>query len=192
MYDAIEDPDCYPGTRTLINKLGIRDPDRLEAFEEEITRERAAEPLPVGRLSVNHFRAVHKHLFQDVYHWAGRFRSVRISKGGSTFCYPENIADQLKVRFAWLKSQRFLRDLSREDFASKAANFLAELNAIHAFRDGNGRAQLAFLALLAAKAGHPLDFDQLVPETFLAAMIASFQGDESHLAKHLWQMTRPR
>jgi cell filamentation protein len=62
MYDAIEDPDCYPGTRTLINKLGIRDPDRLEAFEEEITRERAAEPLPVGRLSVNHFRAVHKHL----------------------------------------------------------------------------------------------------------------------------------
>jgi fido (protein-threonine AMPylation protein) len=66
--------------------------------------------------------------------------------------------------------------------------FLAELNVIHAFREGNGRSQLTFFALLADYAGHPIDLDKLDPEKMLAAMIASFDGDERDLAsviKHL-------
>lgn len=101
------------------------------------------------------------------------------------FCYPEHIPNELRRVFTWLKSRDHLHGLAVEDFAGGAAHFLAELNAIHAFRDGNGRAQLSFMALLANRAGHPLDFERLDPEAFLAAMIASFKGDEAPLAGKL-------
>jgi cell filamentation protein len=61
------------------------------------------------------------------------------------------------------------------------AYLLAELNAIHPFREGNGRTQLTFLALLADQAGHSLDLDKLDPEATLAAMIKSFKGNEKPL-----------
>lgn len=188
MYDAVVDPYCYPGTTVLINRLEIRDPDELQAFEEEITRERAAEPLPAGRLSVNHFKSIHRHLFQDVYDWAGRIRTIRISKGESMFCYPENIHAQLRNLFDWLSEQQYLRERSLRDFSAGAAHFLAELNAIHAFRDGNGRTQLTFVALVAVGAGHPLRFEGLDPASFLDAMIASFQGNETPLSVQLEAM----
>jgi len=93
MYDAEPDPYCYRNSDVLINLPGLRSADQLEAFELVATTQRADEPLPAGRLSVTHYRRVHHHLFQDVYAWAGKFRTVRLSKGASTFCYPEHIPD---------------------------------------------------------------------------------------------------
>jgi cell filamentation protein len=81
MYEAIVDPYCYSGSTVLKNIPGLRSQRALDRFEAAITAQRADEPLPSGRLSVAHYRAVHHHLFQDVYAWAGRFRTVRISKG---------------------------------------------------------------------------------------------------------------
>ena len=143
--------------------------------------QRAEEPFPNGRLSKRHYLAVHRHLFQDVYDWAGKPRTLRISKDGSAFCYPENIERQLDVLFAKLKAANFLGRLDAEAFASGAAEFLSNLNAIHAFRDGNGRAQAAFLALLAAEAGHPLEFERMDPQAFLAVMVQSFHGKRGPL-----------
>lgn len=124
---------------------------------------------------------MHRHLFQDVYTWAGRPRTVRLAKDGSVFCYPEHIDRELARVFAGLRARNALRGLSSDGFAAGAAQFLAELNAIHPFREGNGRTQNTFLALLAASAGHPLDLDRLDPDALLAAMIASFNGDERPL-----------
>jgi cell filamentation protein len=76
----------------------------------------------------------------------------------------------------------YLRNLDAKTFATKAAHFLAELNAIHAFREGNGRSQLTFFTLLADRARHPLNLDKLEPGEMLQAMIASFGGDERKLA----------
>jgi cell filamentation protein len=84
--------------------------------------------------------------------------------------------------FTWLRQQRFLRGLGRRDFSRAAAHFLAELNAVHPFREGNGRSQLTFIALLADRAGHPLDLNRLDAEAMLDAMIRSFAGDEAPLA----------
>jgi cell filamentation protein len=182
MYDAIADPYCYPGTTVLQNKLDIRDQTKLDEFEAEITDQRAAEPLPAGELSFAHYLAIHRHLFQDVYSWAGELRTIRISKGGSMFCYPENIAGEMEKLFAGLEAEQFCQGLEAEEFAQKSAHFLAELNAIHPFREGNGRTQLAFFLLLAAQAGHELDFDRLDPDAIMAAMISSFGGDEKPLA----------
>ena len=134
--------------------------------------------MPRGRLTLTHFRAVHRHLFQDVYRWAGRYRTVRISKGGSMFCFPENIRPQLQGLFGWLAGHNHLAGLDADDFAELGAHLLSELNAVHAFRESNGRAQMAFFAMLSDRAGHPLDLDRLEPEPFLAAMIAAFNGNE--------------
>jgi cell filamentation protein len=185
MYDAVSDPYCYEGTTTLKNVPGIRDQSALNEFEAAMTAQRSDEPLPGGRLSLAHYRAIHRHLFQDVYSWAGEFRTVRIGKGGSAFCYPEHIDREMQTLFADLRRRHHLRNLSAAEFATKVAEFLSVLNAIHPFREGNGRTQTTFLMLLADRAGHPIDVEQLVPERFLSAMIASFDGNEQPLESEL-------
>ena len=184
-YAAFPDPYCYRGTTVLKNIPSIRNADALQQFEAAMTAQRADEPFPSGRLSVRHYCQFHRHLFQDVYRWAGRYRTVRISKGPSTFCYPEHIHRHMVATFRRLRDRRFLRDRTPDAFAEGAAHFVAELNAIHPFRDGNGRTQLSFVALVAAQAGHPLSLSRLRPRAFLAAVIASFQGNERPLTREL-------
>src|SRR6201996_9173122 len=139
MYDAVDDPYTYRNSTVLKNKLDLRIQAELDAFEAEISSARAEEPLPEGTLDFKHYCAIHHHLFQDVYDWAGQPRTVRIAKGGNPFCFPENIRGQATNLFAALRQAHYLQVLQAEDFAQKAAHFLAELNAIHAFREGNGR-----------------------------------------------------
>ena len=182
MYDAVEDPYTYKNSTVLVNKLDLTTQEELDAFEAEISSARAEEPLPEGTLDFSHYCAVHHHLFQDVYEWAGRPRTVRISKGGNPFCFPENIESQATKLFDELREADYLRNLDSPQFADQAAHFLAELNAIHAFREGNGRSQLTFLALLAHQVGHPLNLDRLDPDEMMTAMIASFDGNEDRLA----------
>lgn len=180
-YEAVVDPYCYAGTAILKNKAGLRDQIELERFEAISFAQRAEEMLPFGDLSSRHFLAVHRHLFQDVYSWAGKPRTIRLHKGASAFCYPEHIRSELEKLFSALARQGHFTDLPPGAFAAKLAHFLAELNAIHTFREGNGRAQLAFCQLVANRAGHLLHLEALDPDAFLEAMIFSFKGDEAPL-----------
>ena len=104
------------------------------------------------------------------------------------FCFPENIEGEATKLFAGLERDRHLKDLSPEEFARRSAHFLAELNAIHAFREGNGRTQLSFFLLLADNAGYSLSLEQLDPAAFLAGMIASLNGDEGPLVTIIEQL----
>lgn len=183
MYEAIDDPYCYPGTSVLKNKLELRKQADLDKFEAEISFQRSTEPLPAGKLTYSHYCAIHKHLFQDVYTWAGKPRTVRIAKGGSMFCYPESIDREAKKLFKQLVEAKYFKGLTPQKFSEAAAHFLADLNAIHPFREGNGRSQLSFFILLAEKAGHPIDLKKMNPEAIMQAVIASFGGDEKPLAK---------
>ena len=118
MYDAIDDPYTYENSTVLVNKLDLRDQDELDAYEAEISSARSAEPLPEGELDFEHYCAVHHHLFQDVYIWAGKPRTVRMSKQGNPFCYPEHIEAQATNLFAELKANGFLENLEPDDFSS--------------------------------------------------------------------------
>lgn len=182
MYKAEPDPYCYEGTTVLINRADLRDQTELDEFEGEMLSLRFSEPFPTGLLSYRHYLAVHRHLFQDVYPWAGKIRTVRIFKDRSAFCYPEHIDREMRRLFAGLAKQKYLRGLNARTFAGKAAHFLAELNAIHPFREGNGRTQLSFLVILADRAGHRLTRQRFTPEATLSGMIASFDGNEKPLA----------
>jgi cell filamentation protein, protein adenylyltransferase len=192
MYAAITDPYCYSGTTVLKNRLGLRKQAKLAAFENEVTSARADQDVPAGRLSYRHYRAIHRHLFQDVYSWAGKVRTVRISKGGNPFCYPEHIDREMKRLFADLRRRKFLRDVNVAEFAAGAAHFLAEVNAIHPFREGNGRTQLSFLKVMAERAGYPMAWSVAAHAAILRATVRSFGGDEQPLAKIILQSVRHR
>ncbi len=184
MYEVEDDKlYCFPGTTILKNRLDLKDAAELAAFEAEISSQRATEPLPEGQLDAAHYKAIHHHLFQDVYDWAGEIRKIRIGKDGNWFCFPEHIDSQMQALFSWLAEENYLRGLDAQQFAARAAHFLAEMNAIHPFREGNGRAQLSFLVMLAEQAGHPLDLEKLEPQEILDATIESFDADEAPLAE---------
>lgn len=187
-YDAFDDPYCYKGSFVLKNKAGIRDADRLQEFEIEMTSLRSLEARPKGKFGPAHYRAFHRHLFGDVYVWAGRYRTVCTSKGGNAFCYPEHIAPQMEKLFVRLGRAPFLGGATAGEFVAGAASFLAELNAVHAFREGNGRTQLSFIHALSIRAGHELVLSRVRHRQFLDAMIRSFGGEVAPLERELRQM----
>lgn len=98
----------------------------------------------------------------------------------------------MQVLFDDIRQQKQLRGMSLNAFAAAATHCLATLNAIHPFREGNGRAQMSFLALLADQAGHPLALERLEPRRFRAAMIRSFHSDEQSLTAEIYQLLEAR
>ena len=176
VYVSETDPLCYAGTTVLRNLAGLTSQDELNEFEFAMYLSRAEEPLPVGDLGYDHYRRIHHHLFQDVYAWAGQQRTIRIGKGGNWFCYPEHLTREMHRTFSRDQVDSILAAATVEDFAERAAGLLADINAGHPFREGNGRTQLAYLALLAATAGYGFNQDILDPDRVMATMIASFSG----------------
>jgi cell filamentation protein len=187
-YDVFDDPYCYKGTSVLKNRARLRDAKTLNDFELEMSTLRSQEPLPDGQFTPAHYRRVHHHLFQDVYSWAGKYRTVRTSKGGNPFAYPEHIPSYMDQVFGKLALPAMKPSSSEADFLAAAADFLAELNAIHPFREGNGRSQLSFMHLVGQRAGHPLELKRVTPETFMPAMIASFDRDLGPLKSELQKL----
>lgn len=159
------DPYKYPGTDTLKNKPGIRDADALRAFEYEQAAQRGGElvakPIP-GRLDLDHLKAIHRHLFQDVYEWAGQARNVNIGKGGSQFAQPAFIEGEGRRLSAALAREDHLHGLDKDRFVERFAEHYADWNALHPFREGNGRATRAFFSEVARQAGY--GFNQAVIE----------------------------
>jgi cell filamentation protein len=98
----------------------------------------------------------------------------------------------MKRLFADLKKRKFLRGISVAEFAAGAAHLLAEVNAIHPFREGNGRTQLSFLKILAERAGHPVAWSVAAHAAILNATVRSFGGDERPLAHIIRGLVRHR
>lgn len=180
-YDAFEDPACYAGTSVLKNKANIQDQAELDQYEQLMFLSRAEEELPDGEVDYAHYQAIHHHFFQDVYDWAGQTRTVRTAKGGNWFCYPEYIEAEMARIFAALAEEDHLIDQERDVFIRRAAHFIAEINAVHPFREGNGRCQLTLLSILVETSGRIFDEDRLDPDAFMAAMIESFANDNQRL-----------
>ena len=86
-----EDPYVYPGTSVLRNRFGLTDAADLDRVERLHTTNRSLEPIPRGSFDLAHLRAIHRHLFQDIYDWAGELRTVEISKGRQQFQFREFI-----------------------------------------------------------------------------------------------------
>lgn len=176
---------CYPNSDILINKLNIKDSDKLYVAERKLTAIRVQELFfePIeGQFDLNHLCAVHKHIFQDVYTWAGDLRTVDIAKD-NLFCKVQYIEVVAKDIFLNLKKDRCLAGLNEKDFIKKAAYYFSEINALHPFREGNGRAQREFIRQLALNAGYRLLLSNVEDEEMLQASKASFLCDYSAMER---------
>ena len=167
---------CYPPDYTVLkNKAGLRDPQALERFEHLNTLSRGLD-CPVDLpISYAGYQAIHRHLFQDVYDWAGQSRTVNIHKGGM-FAAAPFVDREMDRRFRQLYADNHLQGLNRRDFANQAAEHISEINAIHPFREGNGRTQRLFLRNLAHQAGHRLDIARIPREQWMAASVQGFRA----------------
>lgn len=169
---------CYPPHYTVLkNKLGIRDPDQLDAAERLFVTERMSQDVPAGDFDLAHLQAIHRHLFQDVYAWAGEIRTVEIAKGGSQFQPRQFIETGMADVHRRLAGQNYLQGRDPESFAREAGRIIGDVNYVHPFREGNGRTQFEYLAQLAERAGHPLDLKRITPEQWISASRSAHQGE---------------
>ncbi|WP_313172461.1 putative adenosine monophosphate-protein transferase Fic [Massilia oculi] len=166
---------CYANSNVLINKLGITDEDGLEVAEVELTQTRIEQFEPdFDDISLSALRAIHRHLFQDVYRWAGELRTVDISKGGTRFANVTRIEPEANKLFRQLKEENYLVNSSRKSFVSRLAHYYSELNVIHPFRDGNGRAQRLLFEVISINAGYALRWEPLSRSEWLDANIDAY------------------
>ena len=165
-----EDPYFYPGTTVLRNRLGSGDGDEVDWVRwNGGGRAANCRGAPAGDFDLGHLRAIHKHLFQDVYAWAGELRTVEIAKGGQPFQFRRFIETGMADVHRRLERADYLRRLTCAEFAEAAGPIMGDVNHVHPFREGNGRAQLQFLEQLAARAGHTLDLARIDPRRWLDA-----------------------
>jgi cell filamentation protein len=161
----------YPGTEVLRNKLDIRDVEALEHIERGHVEQRLSEGCPSGNFDLDHLKAIHRHLFQDVYEWAGDLRVVAMSKERSVFMPPDRIDMGMRDVHRRLVESDFLQNIDPAAFSAKAAEIIGDINHVHPFREGNGRAQLQYLKQLAEQAGQNLDLTKLNGEKWIEASI---------------------
>ena len=171
-YDATNDHYCYRGSSTLKNKLNIENMDELEKAEREITaitvRKITYRPPPY---SLEYMENLCRQLFKDLYDWAGEHRSVDISKGGTRFCNCGRIIAESNKLFKRLEIDNWLKNLPKDDFCNKLAEYYCEFNMIHPFREGNGRVQRMLFEHLALSAGYDLDWADIQQQEWIQANI---------------------
>lgn len=170
---------CYPNSDILINKLNIRNGDILCEAEKRLTMLRISDLFdrPIqGMFDLKHLQNIHKHMFQDVYEWAGKIHTVDIAKG-NMFCKVQFITVQAEEIFAKLKKENDLSSLDPDELGKKMAYYFSEINALHPFRDGNGRSQREFIREWALSNGYRIDFRYISGEQMLEASKDSFLCD---------------
>ncbi|WP_322751179.1 MULTISPECIES: Fic/DOC family protein [unclassified Frankia] len=181
--------DPYVDTKSgvLRNRLGITDPQRLQEAEAGLTlaalADLGARVLP-GKYDLDHLRSFHREIFGDIYPWAGEIRGVGIARS-DPFCLPQHIESYSTDVFAALATERCLRGLPRDSFLERLTHYFAEVNAIHPFREGNGRTQRAFFRQLSRDAGWPIDWSALDRDENIRASTASLRGDNGPLRELL-------
>lgn len=188
------DPYVYPDTNVLRNLQGIRDPAQLQQLEAQLTRLRlpriAAHPID-GGYDLAHLQRFHHALFQGLYGWAGELRTVPISKA-DLFALPQHIQSYGQEIFSELAREHHLAGLTRDELVDRLARHLGNVNALHPFREGNGRAQRAFFTQLAGGLGYELRWQHIDAQRNTTAAIAAMRGNDMPLRQLLDQITVPR
>lgn len=175
------DPYLIPGTTVLQNHYNTTDAAELAKIEDVLSYQRSRDVPPDIPLTTEGLQQIHKHLFSDVYPWAGEIRTVDLSKGDSMFARPDYIVPTLSAALSTIPPIDKLRQTTPADFAKRAAAVVENINAAHPFREGNGRTMRVFLKLLAERAGHWLDIERIDKRTWLDGSIQSFRAGDNRL-----------
>ncbi len=194
--DDSGDPYVDPESGVLRNIPGIRDAGLLEEYEGEMSIIRQielSERPQTGPYDFARLKGIHRHLFQDVYAWAGEPRTVDIAKGNSRFGSHLHVEAYLTKLFDRLADEREEWRISTGniDWADRFSEYLGEINAAHPFREGNGRCQRLFIGQLAEEQGFEIRWDRMTAAEMVEASIASFEGDNEPLKRLIQKHLAP-
>lgn len=184
----------YPESRCHVNYFNIREREELKRIDMFLSSVRTCElilkPLEMG-LTFEYLQAIHHMLFSDIYPSAGMIRRKEENRR-TEFCRPEFIEKQSEDIFNKLRAMKYLRDLEDVDeFVNEVAYFMGEMEALHPFNDGNGRATRLFFNTLAWKAGYDIIYHAVDPDRLLEANIAAIDGDYQALVDVLEEIVIP-
>ncbi|WP_375696539.1 Fic family protein, partial [Bartonella sp. AP331QHHD] len=196
-YENTNDPYTDPKTGVMYNRLGIKDQATLSSLESAFAYIRSYEldSTPIrGEFDLNHMKDIHKKLFGDVYEWAGKIRSIDITKGGCLFAYHHQIESYAPKITQQLAKEQYLRGLDADEFSRRAGYYMGEINALHPFREGNGRTQREFIGQLAREVGYNINWDGITREEMTKASIEALYGTSELLSelirKNLTEFTK--
>ncbi|KAA0965741.1 hypothetical protein FQ087_05520 [Sporosarcina sp. ANT_H38] len=162
------------------NLLGITDFAELEQAEAFTFSIRAAQieqgAYNITAFSRTNFVGLHRHLFQDIYSFAGQFRDVQLMKGRTLFCQLQHMNAYASNLFAQFDNEPSWDNL--EYAAKRLAFFKSELNMLHPFREGNGRTIRIFLQSFAKSKGFLWTYDKINREEYMQAMIRSVTSED--------------
>ena len=183
-YGTGDDPYTYEGSDVLINKFEIRDLQVLEEAEKEFT-ELAALSISFNEPPYNFETLcdIHRTLFSDLFEWAGEIRTIDISKGTTRFCSCEFIEREANKLFNSLAQENFLEDLERDIFIKKLAEYYCDINVLHPFREGNGRAQRILFENICINSGYNLNLSGISVKEWVDANILGYHCDYSAMEK---------
>ena len=169
------------GDEILENKLGIVDPDDFKVAEQEIVTSKSADVLSEApkAFGPGYLLHIHKVLFDDIYDFAGKIRTVDIAKpdASAPFAYVQFLEAESKRIFEELANKSYFKGLDARTFIQEITNLAAQLNALHPFREGNGRVIRLFLIMLADNAGYLLDYSQVSADELISADKLAFEGE---------------
>ena len=156
------DPYVYPSSSVLINKLNIQNEQQLINVEAQL--------LIAGIIDIHSIlddldfrnytclQTIHRFLFEDLYTWAGEFRTINIYKservlGGLSITYSDKsqIETHLKQIFSWSTTINWTH--KNPQLPSQFAKFMTDIWRVHPYREGNTRAVSIFMKLFAEKHG---------------------------------------
>ncbi|EPC01876.1 hypothetical protein L861_19690 [Litchfieldella anticariensis FP35 = DSM 16096] len=177
-YGSGQDPYCYEGTSTLRNLLDIHDDKTLEAAERELTL-LAAEAIQFSPppYDLAYLQELHRQLFGDLYPWAGQIRTIDISKGETRFCNVQRVEPETHKLFSHLAQNDDFTNLKRNRLVTAIAELYGDLNVIHPFREGNGRAQRLLFEHIVINCGYEISWDGIDQQEWLDANIAAYYCD---------------
>lgn len=171
------------------NKLNIENEKIFEKESRKYTSQRIDELItnPIkGNFDYQHLKNIHRYIFQDIFHWAGKDRMeiglqgnfAKYAPNGTliNFVSGENLKETAQQIFSWLKEDNYLKNSKDlNDFAKNLTEFARNLNTLHPFREGNGRTQRIFLNELAKNAGYKLDLNLIQKDKMIIACIEASQ-----------------
>jgi len=197
MSPSARDPYVYPGTNVLKNLEDLRDQKALDRFEADAVAvcliDLKRNPIH-GPFDARRLQETHRRIFGRVYPWAGEFRKdtgmLAKNRSGFVVAYgpSHNIPGALASVFTALKAENDLQGLDADTMAKRLAYYYGELDAVHAFRDGNSRTLRAFTTDLVEAAGHRLNWARAAQAAedrqrlYHARDLAVMHGDLSELA----------
>ncbi|WP_310195573.1 putative adenosine monophosphate-protein transferase Fic [Pseudomonas hunanensis] len=183
-YGVGQDAYCYPGTSILKNLLGIENDEQLFIAERDFSELAASQiDFCLPPYDLGYLQRLHRLLFQDVYDWAGEIRTLDISKGDTRFCTVTRIEPESVKILAAMEVEGWFEGYDRAALISAVAESFGDLNMVHPFREGNGRAQRILFEHLILNAGFQIDWWQADPQEWVDANIAAVVCDYSALQR---------